>query len=230
VKPVRTNRSVADALSEDVGPWPVRRMRDRDTTEEFGAAVRMAGSLGCLALLAILAIVAGTAILGAGEGAGLPRAHRSPSPSPAPTPQYGWPGETIVPFTFPPSPAPSPSAIAAATPGPLRGWATWCAPTPTHCESWGGGRLVGAVRSFSDGDAPYFVQVCGFEGGRTSCVHILVVSHCACGDRDGIPTVIDLSPAAFAELAPLERGRIRVEVSGPIKVGLPNTDTLESLP
>lgn len=106
-----------------------------------------------------------------------------------------------------------------------RGWATWCAPTPTKCQGWGGGAMVGAVRSFTFGDDPYVVQVCAFGDGRTACTHVRVVSHCACGDRHGIPTVIDLSPAAFRDLAPLSRGVIRVEVSGAIDIPLPPTDT-----
>ncbi len=96
------------------------------------------------------------------------------------------------------------------------GWATWCAETATKCKGWDT-RWVGAVPSFTHGDEPYGVQVCLLED-PTTCTHVVVVSHCACGDRHGDPTVIDLSPPAFRELAPLRRGVIRVTVEGPIPV------------
>ena len=104
----------------------------------------------------------------------------------------------------------------------VSGWATWCAPTPTKCRGWGGDALLAAVPSFRG--SPYTVQVCGFEGGRTNCVQVTVVSFCACGSRNGIPTVIDLSPAAFRSLAPLSRGRIRVTVDGGRVPAAPATD------
>jgi hypothetical protein len=72
--------------------------------------------------------------------------------------------------------------------------------------------MVGAVPSFTFGDEPYPVQVCAFEGGQANCVLVTVVSYCACGDRRGEPTVIDLSPAAFRSLAPLSAGIVRVVV------------------
>lgn len=104
-----------------------------------------------------------------------------------------------------------------------RGVATYCAPTPTKCQGWGGGAMLGAVQSFTDGDKPYSATVC--LNGTRPCVTVTVVSYCACGDRPGGPTVIDLSPAAFRGLAPLSRGVIPVtlETGGPIV--LPATDT-----
>jgi hypothetical protein len=96
------------------------------------------------------------------------------------------------------------------------GTATWCAPTPTHCQSWGGRALKAAVESFTYGDDPYLVRVC--RDGTNRCVTVTVVSYCACGI-----TLIDLSPYAFRQLAPLSRGRIRVTVDD--IVGLPATDT-----
>jgi hypothetical protein len=107
----------------------------------------------------------------------------------------------------------------------LTGWATWCAPTPTHCQSWGDDAMLGAVPSFTFGDEPYPVQVCAFEGGQANCVLVTVVSYCACGDRRGEPTVIDLSPAAFRSLAPLSAGIVRVVVDH-VRPGLtlPPTD------
>lgn len=109
-------------------------------------------------------------------------------------------------------PSPTGAIGAALVSGGLRGWATWCAPTPTHCQSWGDGAMVGAVPSFSFGDEPYPVQVCAFEGGQANCVLVTVTSYCACGDRRGEPTIIDLSPAAFRSLAPLRAGIVRVVV------------------
>jgi hypothetical protein len=104
----------------------------------------------------------------------------------------------------------------------IGGKATWCAPTPTHCQSWGGDALLGAMPSFDFGDEPFVATVC-HDG---SCVDVTVVSYCACGDRNGVPTVIDLSPTAFTRLAPLSRGVIdvTVELAAP-GVTLPPTDT-----
>lgn len=102
--------------------------------------------------------------------------------------------------------APTPSELA----GPrYSAQATYCAPTVIDgvpfCTSWGGDTRFGAVNSFIAGDRPYWVRV--WRGELN--VDVLVVSYCACQHRDDR---IDLSPAAFAELAPLSRGRIDVEV------------------
>jgi hypothetical protein len=106
----------------------------------------------------------------------------------------------------------------------IAGVATWCAPTPTHCQSWGGGAMVGAVPGF-DGD-PYTVRVClDVQLSTFSCVVVRVVSSCACGDRGGRGTVIDLSPAAFRKLAPLSRGVIPVTVER-ADILLPATDMI----
>lgn len=62
-------------------------------------------------------------------------------------------------------------------------------------------------------------------GGRS--VTVRLVDFCACGDRHGTATVIDLSSAAFRRLAPLSQGLVRVTVE---RVGskpapaLPQTD------
>lgn len=52
------------------------------------------------------------------------------------------------------------------------------------------------------------VRVCA--GGR--CVTVTLNDWCACGDRGGRPTVIDLDRRSFAALAPPSRGVINVEV------------------
>jgi len=83
--------------------------------------------------------------------------------------------------------------------------ATWCAPTKTQCQSWGGNAKVAAVNGFRFGDDPYWVRVA--RGSRH--VDVLVNSFCACSGRHDR---IDLSPAAFRVLSPLSRGRIDVTV------------------
>lgn len=92
------------------------------------------------------------------------------------------------------------------------GVATYCAPTPRYCRGWGGRAMLGAVPSFRFGDDRYQAEVCAFRGGSTSCVVVTVVSFCGCGDRHGKPTLIDLSPAAFRQLAPLSLGVVDVSV------------------
>jgi hypothetical protein len=63
------------------------------------------------------------------------------------------------------------------------------------------------------------VQVCA-----ESCVIVVLRDWCACGDRGGVPTIIDLSPEAFARLAPLSAGVVDVTIElEPIR--LPETDT-----
>ncbi len=97
---------------------------------------------------------------------------------------------------------------------PRSGFATYCAPTPRYCQGWGNGALLGAVRSFRFGDKPYWLRV---TSGERSVV-VRVVSFCACGRRHGVPTVVDLSPAAFQRLAPLNAGIVRVQIT---RVGVP---------
>lgn len=86
-----------------------------------------------------------------------------------------------------------------------------------------GDGFYGSVPSWSFGDAPYKATVC-HEG---ACVVVTVRGYCACGDRAGKATLIDLSPEAFERLAPLSAGVIDVtlEVGG---LALPPTDTIQS--
>ena len=119
-------------------------------------------------------------------------ASRGPATSPVPTvPAVGRPRT--------PSAATSLTARVV-----LRGAAAWCAPTKTRCRSWGGHVLLGAVQSFRWGDRPYRVRV--VAGSRS--VIVTIVSYCACGGN----RVIDLSPFAFSQLAPLSAGLVRVRV------------------
>jgi hypothetical protein len=125
---------------------------------------------------------------------------------------------TSAPPTEPPLVAPATDVrIGTALEG-RRGTATWCAPTSTHCHGWGGNAHVGAVRSFGWGDTPYSVAVCVVATG--SCTNVRVVSYCACPH-----TLIDLSPAAFEDLAPLSAGRIGVTVTRVSAPRPPQTDT-----
>lgn len=123
--------------------------------------------------------------------------------------------------TGPASTGASPDPTSSGESSAIRGLATWCAPTPTRCQSWGGSAKLGAVPTFRYGDKPYLVDVCNRAG---ACVTVKVVSYCGCpGDR-----VIDLSPSAFVRLAPLSRGVIPVTVldSGRFPAPtLPATDT-----
>lgn len=102
------------------------------------------------------------------------------------------------------------------------GLATWCAPTPTHCQTWGGDAHLGAAPSFTFGDDPYRVRVCTQES-PTRCTIVTVVSFCACAAG----RIIDLSPAAFSELDDLSRGVIPVSVEWLPRSGLtpPATET-----
>lgn len=102
---------------------------------------------------------------------------------------------------------PEPAAIGSAV---FQASATWCAPTPTKCRRWGGTARLAALPTYAG--IPYVVRV----AYRDRSVDVIVVSWCSgCG--------IDLSPYAFSRLAPLARGRIDVEVEGPI-APLPATD------
>lgn len=166
-----------------------------------------------------------TALLDVSQGASAPGSIGAPLPEA---------GDRLRPPASPSPPAVANVATSEGLQGPttpmpaprFRGLATWCAPTPDHCRGWDR-QYVGAVPSFRFGDEPYAVQVCLADQPAT-CTHVVVTSYCACGDRRGQPTVVDLSVPAFRELAPLSRGVIAVIVSGPIAVPigptLPPTD------
>jgi len=63
----------------------------------------------------------------------------------------------------------------------------------------------------------------GDSGERPVAVTVQLTDWCACGDRNGRPTLLDLSASAFRRLAPLSRGVIAVEVTSG-SVELPPTD------
>lgn len=83
----------------------------------------------------------------------------------------------------------------------LDGVATWYADGP--------GLYAAAGPALRHGDwRGSIVRVCA--GDR--CVDATLRDWCACGDRRGVPTLLDLSPAAFRRLAPLSRGVVAVTV------------------
>jgi hypothetical protein len=110
------------------------------------------------------------------------------------------------------TPAPTATPTPKPTPTPVglghvvRGTASYCAPTPKYCQSWGGTARLAAVPTFHYGDRRYTIVVCRADD-RSRCTTAIVVSYCACGDK-----VVDLSPYAFARLAPLSRGVVTVTV------------------
>lgn len=104
-------------------------------------------------------------------------------------------------------------AVAAIVAG-LSGVATWYDDGPGHYAAAGPALRVGSWR----GDV---VEVCSAD----RCTTVRLVDWCACGPRGGQATLLDLSPDAFRELAPLSRGVIRVTVEGRPTPTLPPTDT-----
>lgn len=84
----------------------------------------------------------------------------------------------------------------------LGGYATWYA-TPGLTAA-AGPELRGALGDWRG-------QWVTVESGRSS-VTVQITDWCACGERHGIPTLLDLSDAAFQELAPLSTGVVRVSI------------------
>jgi hypothetical protein len=101
----------------------------------------------------------------------------------------------------------------------LGGKATWYDDGPGHYAA------AGPVLREALGGDPAFrgerVTVCSDD----ACVTVRLIDWCACGDRGGVPTLLDLSADAFDELAPLGRGVIPVtiELAGSVPT-LPPTD------
>ena len=93
----------------------------------------------------------------------------------------------------------------------LQGVATWYdAPSPSDAAA-GPGLRTGDWRGRQ-------VRVCA-----TECVVVRLTDWCACGDRNGRPTLIDLDDEAFARIAPLSAGVVSVTVE-PV-IALPETST-----
>lgn len=96
---------------------------------------------------------------------------------------------------------------------PSTGYATWYDDGPGHYAAAGPALRVGDWRG-------RVVQVCA----GSSCTTVRLTDWCACGARHGVPTLLDLSREAFAELADPSQGVVMVTVSG--RVELPRTDTV----
>ena len=95
-----------------------------------------------------------------------------------------------------------------------------CVPYLTKAQGGRGGEQVwyAAVASFSYYAKPYRVQVCRADQ-PTRCVTVWVRDECAGGCRRDLKKpwtsksrAIDLSPAAFFQLAPLGRGVLQVTI------------------
>jgi hypothetical protein len=84
----------------------------------------------------------------------------------------------------------------------LGGYATWYA-TPGYTAA------AGPVLRDVLGD--WRGQWITVESGDRS-VTLQLTDWCACGERHGLPTLLDLSDAAFSELAPLSAGVVRVSI------------------
>ena len=96
-----------------------------------------------------------------------------------------------------------------------------CTPYLPEAQGGRGGELVwyAAVASFSYYAKPYRVRVCRTDQ-PTRCVTVWVRDECAGGCRRDLKKpwtsksrAIDLSPAAFSQLAPLGRGVLAVTIS-----------------
>lgn len=111
-------------------------------------------------------------------------------------------------------------AGASLAPALLGGVATWYVDAKHHPH---GGLYAAAGPSLRHGEwRGSLVRVT--SGGRS--VTVRLTDFCACGDRNGIPTILDLSADAFRKLAPLSRGIVAVEVEPGIALpSLPPTDT-----
>ena len=95
-----------------------------------------------------------------------------------------------------------------------------CTPYLPKAQGGRGGELVwyAAVASFSYYAKPYRVRVCR-KDQPTRCVTVWVRDECAGGCRRDLrkpwtskSRAIDLSPAAFFQLAPLGRGVLQVTI------------------
>jgi hypothetical protein len=86
----------------------------------------------------------------------------------------------------------------------LAGWATWY-----EVAAWHGAAGPELRRALGPGWRGQRVRVCAH--GR--CVTTALTDWCACGDRHGIPTLIDLARADFARLASPSAGVVLVTIA-----------------
>jgi hypothetical protein len=92
---------------------------------------------------------------------------------------------------------------------PLQGWAT-------YFDTKAGTAAAGPLLRTGDWRGRV-VTVCAGE----RCLITKLTDWCACGERNGKPTLVDLARSDFARLAPLSSGVVLVTVS---RTELPNTD------
>lgn len=121
------------------------------------------------------------------------------TPTPAPT----LPPRAVAgPLTTPkPSPKPRGRISTALIGGKATWYAAWYMNKGDRVGAAGPALRVGKWRGRT-------VKVCS----SGECVKVKLVDWCACGRRNGVETLIDLSPSAFAALAPINQGVIRVTV------------------
>lgn len=95
-----------------------------------------------------------------------------------------------------------------------------------------GSGLYAAVPSYTFGDARYELTVCRQDNVEV-CVKVTVRDHCQCYVGTINERIIDLSPEAFSQIAPLSDGLVRVVIKtdtpNPVSPTLPPTDTGLSL-
>lgn len=145
----------------------------------------------------------------------------SPPPLPSPTPIAGL-HDYAAPLRVAPTALPTPAQSARPK----------VRPEATHTRSWSGSgaiRVRGYATWYATGPSGLFAAAGptlrralgpGWRGSRVlvcrvrRCVEVKLVDWCACGKRNGIPTVLDLSDEAFAAIARLGAGVVRVTVEG----------------
>lgn len=99
------------------------------------------------------------------------------------------------------------------------------------------GTVSGRARWYDDGSGIYgaagpLLRHGDWRGSRVTVraggksLAVALTDWCACGDRHGIPTLIDLSPEAFQHFAPLSQGvvRVQIETGGQPRLVPPSTD------
>jgi len=144
-----------------------------------------------------------------------------PSSVAQPTPTLHQPRTLSPAASAPATVAPSASSVPTPTPvripatteraaskaGTLRGVGTWYAYVPGQAAAGPALRAaLGPKWRFRS------VSVCVTDGGAMACVHVVLSDWCACADRPGGPTLVDLDWRSFRQLMPLSRGVITIEV------------------
>lgn len=104
-------------------------------------------------------------------------------------------GVTLFGMRIAPEPPTVPTSIAGAS-LPMRGWATW-----DPGQGQGHAAAGPALRAALGGDPAFRGTVVTVGKGNTT-VTVVLDDWCACGDRHGDPTIIDLDPADFLTLYP----------------------------